>query len=575
MQNQTTKIEEYLKSKNINYKIQVNGSGRQAVFPCPYCKHPSFGINIDTGLFQCFRQNKCGIKGGFIDFQRILGDEPLLIPQKRTYSLPTSHYKEIDNKAVEFLLNRKITGSTIHNFKDMLAVSERGDEVLFLYKKNNILVNIKHRKISEKFFYQDKNCIPILWNQDNIDNNILYITEGEMDCLALFEYGYAGVSIPDGVNNKEWIENDFDFLSKFKTIYLIFDNDFAGQSVIEDIVVRLGKWRCKNVLLPYKDVNECLINNLPKEKFDEYINNAKDFDIKELKTTEYFTNEIIEYRNNPEKFFGFKTGFNKLNDIIRGWRQGEVTVWSGRNGTGKSTLFLNEAIHLINNGKKVLMGSFEMPPRRYLNWLVIQSLYKSNPTNEEIRYVLERYSGYLYIINYVGEINPDYLYEIIEFSARKYGIEFIFIDSLMKINLSPDSHKFYGEQKNFINSLSSLSKEFKNHIHLIAHPRKGLSDDGEPDKDDIYGSIDITNIADNVIFVSRIPDEKKEELKNKNKEWFDCNLFVKKNREFGDEGKVGLYFNKETKTFYEENMEVKKSKPYETKEDLLAQNYYI
>jgi len=107
----------------------------------------------------------------------------------------------------------------------------------------------------------------------------------------------------------------------------------------------------------------------------------------------------------------------------------------------------------------------------------------------------------------------------------------------------------YGKQKDFVSSLSDFSKKHGAHVHLVAHPRKTGSDSDEPGKVDIKGSSHITDLADNVIIMYRPEQEQKEKAIKKGKAVSDTQLYVKKNREFGIEGKVHLYFNEHTKRF--------------------------
>lgn len=559
-------VREYLNQKGIYYKEHPNSSGLQALMSCPQCGDKnSFAINLETGAYQCFRKNKCGISGSFFEFQRLLGDEPF-IKREKTYAVPTTKPERVNEKVYQWFEKRKISSVTVDKFP--IGLSPDGKSVMFLYRKEGKLVNVKYRSMIEKIFFKEKDCKSVLWNQDDIKGDKLYITEGETDCLALYEYGYQGVSVPSGVNDLTWIEHDWKFLESFKEIILIMDNDTAGQSIIENLVNRLGKWRCKNVLLPYKDVNECLMKGLSKEKFDEYISNAAEFNISELKHCDYYTDEIISYKNNPNKLYGTICSNYKLTEILKGWRREELSVWTGQNGAGKSTYLSQEIIHLLRQGKKCCIGSFEMPPRKYLWWLIKQALGKKDISDYDVEFTLNEFAENLFVIDITGEIEKEKLYDIIQFGCRKYGIEIFVVDSLMKVKLSANSQKVYWEQKDFVNRLADFVKEYKCHIHLVAHPRKAERDEYESNKVDIAGTGDISNIADNVFLFYRFSDKQKEDRKKTNVEPYDSFLEVKKNREHGKLGKIGLYFNEDFKTFeIEKEPEVKPVKSYYEKEE--------
>ncbi len=544
-------VQEYLERKNLQYTTTKNQSGKQAKMKCPQCgDKASFAINLDTGAYQCFRQNKCGIKGSFFEFQKFLGDEPFL-KREKIYADPQTKPERINEKVYKWFEKRKISEETVKQFK--IGLSPSGKEIMFLYHKTGKLTNVKYRSMDEKNFYKEKDCKSVLWNQDNIKDNKLYITEGECDAMALYEYGIKAVSIPSGVNDLTWIEHDWKFLERFKEIYLLMDNDTSGQSIIENLVNRLGKWRCRNVLLPYKDVNECLMKGVTKEEINESISSAAEFNITELKHCDYYVDEINEYKNNPNKLYGTITSNYKLTELLKGWRREELSVWTGQNGAGKSTYLSQEIIHLLGQNKKCCIGSFEMPPRKYLWWLIKQSARRKEITDFDVNVILNEYAENLFIIDITGEIGKENLFEIIEFGCRKYGIEVFVIDSLMKVKLSADNNKIYGEQKNFVNRLADFAKEYKCHIHLVAHPRKAKTDEYESDKTDVAGSGDITNIADNVFLVYRYSKEQIEKRKKANIEPYHSFIEVKKNREHGKLGKVGFYFNEDFKTFETEN----------------------
>lgn len=549
-------IREYLHKKGYNWKEVSRPKGIQAIMPCPSCHDKdSFAISLSDGAFSCLRQNHCGISGSFFDFQKMHGDEytPLpkdnFIKQKKEYKKPQVKPKPVNQAGYDFFKNRLITQETIKKFK--IGMTEK--EVMFPYFKNGELVNIKYRNIAEKKFRKEADCMSTLFNQDNVQGLILIICEGEMDCMALSEYGFEAVSIPSGVNDLTWIENDWDFLERFQTIIIIMDNDKAGQESVETIVNRLGRWRCHNALLPYKDPNECLLNNVSREEMFELIYCAHGYDLPELRVCSNYIDEIIEYQNNPQKLYGIDTGIQELTEIIKGWRLEEVSIWTGSNGSGKSTLLNQEILSLLRQGKIICIGSFEMPPRKYLRWLIMQYFQRYEFTAEEIKEVLTKYSSQLYIINIVGEIRQNNLISIMEFAYRKYGVEYFFIDSLMRISFNEKYE--LKEQKHFIAALKEFCSKYRSHIHVVAHPRKGSSDEDVPGKTDISGTADITNLADNVFSFYRFTEEAKEKARETGKGIPDNILFVKKNREHGDLGKINLFFNSRCKRYYTENAE--------------------
>ena len=146
------------------------------------------------------------------------------------------------------------------------------------------------------------------------------------------------------------------------------------------------------------------------------------------------------------------------------------------------------------------------------------------------------------------------LIDVFSFAVRRYDVRHIFVDSLMKIRM-PYAEELRA-QKQVVTQLVDFAKEYKCHVHLVAHPRKGARDNTELFKVDISGTADITNLAHNVIALVRLPKENREKMESTGKVGYDTLLAVRKNREWGDEGSVKLNFNSATKLFTEVRAEL-------------------
>lgn len=550
-------VREYLIKKGFNFKETKRPSGMNAIMVCPYCHHRdrTFAINLEHGAFKCFRENKCGVSGSFWQFQEDMGDEPRKLykdnfdhKKKKEYKKPKKEIKTPKSKIIEYLMSRKLNIETIKDFK----IGQDKDEktYMFPYYKNGELVNIKYRQIDSKKMWQEGNAEPVLFNRDQCNgSDYLIITEGEIDCMTWAQMGFKAVSVPSGVDDMRWIENEWDYIEKFHKIYINMDEDEAGKKALKKIVARLGAWRCFNVWLPKKDANECLMGGANKKYFQDALEAAEGFDIKELVTAGYYRDEVKKLYSDEGRLVGVPTGLNGLDNMIKGWRGGEVSVWTGMNGSGKST-FLNQIIIMLADRKiKSCLGSFEMPPERILRWVVMQKSEYTLIGEEEVDKVLNAIDDYLFMINIDGLIKTDQLFNIFEFGVRKYGINHFFIDSLMRIHFK--NRDINTEQTEFISDLVSFAKKYDIHIHLVAHPRKPPKDNDRPGKVDISGTGNITNLAQNVFSFWRTSEDQKDRARSKGKDVPDNILYVKKNREYGIEGKVNLRFDRNRKWYRE------------------------
>jgi len=540
-------VRDYLIKKSIEFKMR----GDEAVANCPFCfdTEKKFAINVKSGAFKCLHENSCGVSGSFWDFQKRMGDEPKrigdnvhFVGKRKSYKKVTVTVAKITNPVTEYLeKTRGFSKGTIEYFN----IGAKGtDTVEIPFYKNGVLVNIKYRSIKDKHnMWQEKEAEQVLLNRDNVEGDTLIICEGEYDCMALHQYGIKAVtSIPSGAGNFDWVENEWDYIDKFRQIVICFDDDPAGETKARELVAKIGSWKCKGVIFPFKDANECLINNVSKEAMVECIESAHDFSPAMLSTPSAFADEIKEVFSNPDKLNGTKTAWPKLTKLLGGWRNEELTVWTGRSGAGKSTILNQVVLCLAGEGINSCIASLEMPPKSYLRWACVQLLGNWNPSSEAVDRALAFMDSRLYIVNTHEEIKETELFDIFEYAARKHNCRHMVIDSLVRVVL--ESKEELEAQKNFVSKLVSFCKKFSCHVHLVAHPRKGMKDSDKPDKSDVKGNSAITDLAHNVISIWR-----PEEESFKDDPLGDVLLQVLKNRELGTTGKIRMKFDKMTKKF--------------------------
>jgi len=540
------KVKQYLLDKGFEFKEVSRPSGINAIMLCPFCHggdkgEKTFAINLESGAWNCMRLNNCGLTGSFYNLQRKLGDQPVFLKtntsiQPKVYSRPTPKPLPINQTAMQFLQHRGFTKETLSKFKIFL---NKKNEIGLPFYKNKALVNVKYRTLDKKF-WQEKNAEPCLFNRDSIIGKTLIITEGEFDCMALDQYGFMGVtSLPSGVNDHRWIENEWNFLEQFEDIYLCMDDDAAGHNAVSVLIPRLGNWRCKSVAFPHKDALDCLKNKVPKKNMQDCFDTATEYPPNTIAAASDYYEEVVDLFENPNILDGTPTGFPGIDFFLKGWRAGELTIWSGQNGSGKTTMLNQVFLNLTSLNIKTCIASLELRPARYLRWAVCQALGKRHPTTAEINSVFEWLYEKMYILDVSEEIESGHIFDVFEYAVRKYGVKHFVVDSLMRVKLS--QHDEYAAQKEFVSKLLTFTRKYRVHCHLVAHPRKTASDRDKPDKVDIKGSSDITNLADNVLVLWRPPDE------NKSEQDPDAILFIKKNREFGEIGGVKLFFDKSTK----------------------------
>lgn len=221
--------------------------------------------------------------------------------------------------------------------------------------------------------------------------------------------------------------------------------------------------------------------------------------------------EIPNY--DRSKIVVMRSRFNSLDAKIGGFNKGEMTVWSGGNASGKTTLVSQIGLAAVTEGYKVAMFSGEMSASRVREWVLLQAAGPEYVMPDRLNvnhYCLKpgieqkldaMLTGKLSIYdNDFGtdwEVVTNTIYDWI----RQNGASVVIIDNLMALDIPTGPLDKYDMQSRIAKRFSAMAKELNVHVHFICHPRKT---EAFPRKGDISGTADITNVADNVFMVHRV-----------------------------------------------------------------------
>lgn len=205
------------------------------------------------------------------------------------------------------------------------------------------------------------------------------------------------------------------------------------------------------------------------------------------------------------------------------FRKGEVSLWSGQNGHGKSLMTSQIALSLLGQGEKVCIASFEMKPvttlermtRMFIGMNPFSPEFQGDRGIEAIKEMYDDFSKWsdsgLWLYDQMGTADADKVIGMARYCAKELGISHIFIDNLAKCVKGEDD---YNGQKSFVDELTSIAKDYAIHIHLVHHLKKPANENAVPDKHDNKGSGSITDQVDNVLMVWR-NKAKEDDLKSK------------------------------------------------------------
>lgn len=196
---------------------------------------------------------------------------------------------------------------------------------------------------------------------------------------------------------------------------------------------------------------------------------------------------------------GDKLPWTKTHELIA-FRPGETTIWAGANGAGKSLITDQVQMSFAQHGAKSAVGSFEMQPWQVLYRKLRMWCGHEKPTDAKMDQMLEWMMGRLFTYEKQGRVDRDELFGVINYSAQRLGVHHFWIDNLMMCVRGSDD---YNSQKDFVERIVTTAKQLKIHIHIVAHTKKPGEKKSMPDRYDIRGASEISDLVEQVFIVHR------------------------------------------------------------------------
>ena len=198
-----------------------------------------------------------------------------------------------------------------------------------------------------------------------------------------------------------------------------------------------------------------------------------------------------------------------------GFKRGMVSVWTGKRGCGKSSLLNMLILNAAQRGFKSALWTGELTADMVKQWLYLQAAGKRyNHRVFGTDYYITADTVIPDIDSWMDDkmrlYNNNYgeNFQTIEQQVRtlhgEWGVDNVLLDNLMVLDIKSLDEEKYDRQGVLMQRLVDLAKELNIHIHLVAHPHKSL---GYVRIDNIGGSGDISNKADNVFIMSRVNND--------------------------------------------------------------------
>ena len=552
-------------------------------------RNPSMSYDPQANHFYCFTcGNKIDLYGYYKDHlnythreivSQLLGDGDLqekpMVKNRNEFENQLKNIKPLSKECTDYIKLRGITEETADNFK----IKTYKGMIAFPYYRYETVVGYKIRKPTKNPGKPKMTSMtgskPYLFNSQNVkEGTELIICEGEFDAMIIHQTGFPNVvSVGAGANSMGTIiEQAKDFLDRFETLIIISDNDEAGKNMDEYFTTTFGE---KAKLIDKKlyskegsDINE---EHAKKgtEKIRQIIESAR-FKIEGRRDLDKEPYRGITSR--PGKYIptGLKTVDNALNDLI----PGGTTLITGRSNGGKTTVVKQIMANAIDKGSKVYLVNGENEQEiflnefyqciigrddKYYNIIKLNKKYKKEPKQEVLSKLQAWHKGKFTMFN-KGESKlktMQQLLEMIKMEIKFNGHELVIVDNLMSV-LSVQASEKNEAQADFMQNLCDMAKNYNSHIILVLHPNKTYQKGQEMDFEQISGTSDLYNKADNIITVIREYNEEKIS------EGINGKINVLKNRYEGELPYIDVHFDKETRLLLEIDEETN---------DILAYNF--
>lgn len=330
----------------------------------------------------------------------------------------------------------------------------------------------------------------------------------------------------------------------FKTVncYLqirMKNTDFKNNNQLHERQQKLSQEKLKQKDLIQRNLNQGKLNQ-------ENLSQEKSLSHESITTFKSMRQEILSELTDPQCSGVLWTRYPELNRLLKGHRSGELTVFTGPTGCGKTTFVSEYSLDLCMQGVKTLWGSFEVKNVRLAKMMLTQYSERSLVKHlQDFDYWCDRFEQIpLYFMKFHGQQPVNNVLSVMSHAVHQHQVKHIIIDNIqfmLGFDSSNRNFKFdrFWQQDLIFDSFRKFATKEDCHVTLVIHPRKEV-DINELNNNSIFGGAKASQEADNILI-----------LQNKWLPTYKCHKYIEitKNRWDGDLGKVPLWFDKESLSY--------------------------
>jgi len=500
--------------------------------PCDDCGSRDNGALYDDGHVYCFG---CGTWTGGD------GEKPTFTPER-----PVNTH--LIDGTFQALRARKLTEETCRKFG--YTVGSMGGKTVQLATYRDK----KGRPVAQKVRTKDKKFSIVgdaknmtlfgshLWSK----GKILVICEGEIDAMSVSQmqnHKWPTVSLPNGAQSaKRALLSNYDYVTGFETVVLMFDNDEPGREAAIECAEALPIGLCKIANLgEHKDANEALLAG-DAHTVIQAIHQARDYRPDGIVAAA----DLREVIGVGDAVSPISYPYSKLNDITKGLRLGSLVTIAAGSGVGKSTFVRELMYHIQQSGFPIGMMMLEESTKRTAQGLVGLHMNKNIIVDQDVASEDDivsafddmRKAGEFYLFDHFGSTDLDIIINRIRYMNKALGCQVICLDHV-SILISGLTGGVNDERRLVDEIMTRLRVEVQALnicLILVSHLRRPQGDKGheggaQVSLSQLRGSHAIAQLADTCIGIQVDPDEPTSGLRN---------LVVLKNRHTGEVGAAGV-----------------------------------
>lgn len=396
------------------------------------------------------------------------------------------------------------------------------------------IINVKYRAVNAKQFTQDAQkakdapsapfnieCLnPLRNDDDNDDDNVLVITEGEKDCLTVLATGRKKViSIPNGAGNKP--ETCFapfmSWLQQVKRVIICGDQDKAGRvmkrnlkAFFEQMQIRVAITTMSSGCKDIADVNI----NFGLDEVRRVIDSAPFPANSDIIRVGSIRRHVKDYLMGQYDH-GYSVGYGEYTDQ-HFWLtdEGGLIIVTGRPNSGKTDWLRCTLAKLMVTGRGCCFLSFEEPKKEKHIGHILEVMLGTRQTRCYDEAQMDNVIDWLdrLMVDLDMRLSAPTTRNIIRYAddIRRDGFDmrFLVIDPYLFVDMGSSKENETKLIKDMLTTLQTWGRNNNIWVCMVAHPRMlNNGPEGEFEEIDPYkvsGSAHWANLADFLISVKRI-----------------------------------------------------------------------